>query len=183
MKITEFSNQTGYQLLRIKKETIHKRQDNKLASISSCMSMTNNIIVCLNSNSPQTWTEVLNSNSPQAKGCALHTILKAEQSAWEQRGGRERTRRTGDGGRRAGADRDNCRSGRSTEKGEQGLMCRSCRCGRAGAGAGGRNSKLEQRSGKRGWSAAAAAKSTRLRLHFSSPSLSLSLRESAHTRG
>ena len=64
----------------------------------------------------------------------------------------------GDEGRRAGVDSDDYSFGRSTEKGEQGLMCRSCRCGWAGAGAdkwemraGGRNSKLEQRSGKRGW--------------------------------
>ena len=44
---------------------------------------------------------------------------------------------------------------------------------------GGRNSKLEQRSGKQGWSAAAAAKNFRLRLLFSSPSPFL--RESIRT--
>jgi len=73
---------------------------------------------------------------------------------------------------------DDCRSGQSTEKGEQGLMCRSCRCGRTGAGADWREmqaaGELEQRSSKRRWGAATAAKISRLRLFFSSPFPSLS---------
>jgi len=74
---------------------------------------------------------------------------------------------------------DDCRSGQSTEKGEQGLMCRSCRCGRTGAGADWPEmqaaGELEQRSSKRRWGAATAAKISRLRLFFSSPFPSLSV--------
>ena len=72
---------------------------------------------------------------------------------------------------------NDCRSGQSTEKGEQGLMCRSCMCGRIGAAADWREMRaageLEQRSSKRRWGAAAAAKISRLRLLFSSLSVNL----------
>jgi hypothetical protein len=68
---------------------------------------------------------------------------------------------------------DDCRSGRSTETGEQTLTCKSCRCGQAGAGADSWEMRaageLEQRSGKRRWSSAAAAKSSASAFSFPLP--------------
>ena len=194
----QISKHSSY--MRIKKETIHKRHTIFRAKAEHEAYNNHQI------KSRARGIQYSDFQSTQAKGCALHTILKAEQSAWEERGGRERTRRTGDGGRRAGADSDNYRSGRSTEKGEQGLMCRSCRCGRAGAGADGwemrtggtRSSNRgagERQAGMEGRpeleagteERQAGIECRRHRQEFPPPpsiflSLSLSLRESARTR-